>query len=202
MDTALAERKQELRRRMKSALKALSSEQKTQLDAAAMQKLLALPVWQSAGLVLAFLSMPDEINTAVLLAEARAAGKQLAVPRIAGDEIEFVILPADWERWPKDRWQIPIPPAELPALSAAELCRPDSLIIMPGLAFDRAGRRLGRGKGYYDRFLERLERATGQSGASPSMRLPLSCGFCYDLQLVDEVPCSAQDKVCDFVIWG
>lgn len=202
MDTALVEHKQELRRRMKSALKALAPQQKAQLDELAMQKLRALPAWQSAALVLAFLSMPDEINTAAVLEDARVAGKQLAVPRIAGAEIEFVILPADWQLWPKDRWQIPVPPSELPALSAVELCRPDCLILMPGLAFDRAGRRLGRGKGYYDRFLERLERATGQSDVSYSMRLPRTCGFCYGLQLVDEVPCSAQDKVCDFVIWG
>ena len=152
-------------------------------------RLVLTDAWNRADTVLCFLSMPHELDTAGMISEARAGGKAVAVPCIEKDDIRFVVMPPDAGELPRDAWGIPEPdPAWLPVdlRRAARV-----LVAVPGLAFDRQGNRLGRGKGYYDRFLATARRAAKSVTA---------LGVCLSEQLVDAVPHGERDQRLDGVI--
>jgi 5-formyltetrahydrofolate cyclo-ligase len=99
--------------------------------------------------------------------------------------------------WPRNKWGIPEPPADLlPLLQAAKPGDLD-LLIVPGLAFDRNGNRLGQGKGYYDRFIERMKKTA--SSSSLFKPLPL-VAVALDCQLVDSVPVQDYDQTMDRIL--
>jgi 5-formyltetrahydrofolate cyclo-ligase len=156
--------------------------------------------WQQAELVLAFLSMPTEIDTGPGIEAALAGGKRVAVPRIEGGEIAFVELPPEWRSWPRDRWDIPAPPESLTALSYDDIAKVPTLALVPGLAFDRAGGRLGRGKGYYDRFLAGVATARGRLGRAAGSFCAVAYG--YESQLVELVPMDERDTPLDGLALG
>jgi len=145
--------------------------------------------WRRADTVLTFLSMPHELDTSAVISAARAKGKRVAVPRIEGDELRFLVLPRDVDNLPRDRWGIPEPDPSWQALDLARAAR--VLVAAPGLAFDRQGNRLGRGKGFYDRFL------VGAREAAKSITV---IGICLSEQLVEAVPRDDHDQVLDAVV--
>ncbi len=156
--------------------------------------------WRQAQLVLAFLSMPTEIDTGPVIEAALAGGKRVAVPRMQGGQIAFVELPPGWRDWPRDRWDIPAPPESLPALSFDDIAKVPTLALVPGLAFDRAGGRLGRGKGYYDRFLAGVAAARGRLGCAAGSFFAVAYG--YESQLVELVPMDERDTPLDGLALG
>jgi len=183
--------KRELRAAMKSRLSAVSADERRERSARATGLLEQVPAWRDAVMVLAFLSMPGEVDSSEALSRALADGKRVAVPRIDGDHLAFVELDGSWRSWPRDRWGIPQPPADAPCISASMTRTVRTVSLVPGLAFDSAGGRLGRGKGYYDRWLASI--------ASPSHR---AFGFGYAFQLVESVPMDEHDIRLDGVILG
>ena len=197
---SLIDEKAEARKRSKALLKAMSSEESERLSRRAADNLRALPEYKGASIVLAFLSMGEEIRTESLIESAISEGKTVAVPRMERSPrgepiIVFVPLPKDYRAWPRDRFGIPVPPAESSPLSEEELCSGSTIVVTPGLAFDRGGGRLGRGKGYYDRFLSGARACAARRGSSL-----FACGFCYAAQLVDEVPSGRDDAAVDLVV--
>lgn len=196
-DAELHEQKKALRMRMNAFLRSLDPAVSESWGRDAARHVLSLHEYRESHIVLAFLSMPGEIPTGVLVDESLAAGKSVAVPRMEhspenGDHLAFIILPEDWKNWPRDRFGIPEPPAGTVPISEARLRSSKTFILTPGLAFDRSGRRLGRGKGYYDRFLASL-----RSGQAPGI---FACGFCFSRQLVESVPCGPFDIPVDIVV--
>ncbi len=192
--------KKRLRSIAKARLKAINSEEK---KAAALR--LACDVgklrsYETAELLLAFLSMPDEIDTGCIIEKAMADGKRVAVPRIEGEDIVFIELNPDWKFWPLDRWNIPAPPAEIRALSLPEILAQPCLALIPGLAFDGKYMRLGRGKGFYDRFLAKLEAENlkqwgqGSNLQDTSIDGFSTCGIGYACQFFDLVPADIHDR--------
>jgi 5-formyltetrahydrofolate cyclo-ligase len=156
--------------------------------------------YREARLVLVFLSMPAEIDTAPLISAALKAGKQVAVPRIEGDDIAFVELDERWRGWPRDRWDIPVPPDSAPVLTTDAIASTPVVALVPGLAFDARGGRLGRGKGYYDRFLSAMFR--GRS-AHPAAASPFcAIGYGFSEQLVASVPMDRRDVPLDALALG
>ena len=145
--------------------------------------------WRRADTVLAFLSMPRELDTSAVIAAARAKGKCVAVPRIEGDALRFLVLPGEADNLPRDRWGIPEPDPSWQALDLARAGR--VLVAAPGLAFDRHGNRLGRGKGYYDRFL---------ADARAAAKSITVIGICLSEQIVGAVPCETRDQVLDAIV--
>ncbi len=131
-----------------------------------------------------FASLPDEFSTRVLIAQALKDGKTVALPRTAARSGE--ILPMRL-REPSGlvlgTYHIP-EPADGEPIALKEL----QFVLVPGRAFDDKGNRLGRGRGYYDRFLSRLPAGT------------VKCGAGYDCQLLDEVPTKAGDVPVDLVV--
>mgnify|MGYP001478947040 CR=1 FL=1 len=192
--------KKALRKAMKAKLAGMGIVDAAQRSIRAAGHFRALPSYAMADIVLAFLSMPGEIGTEALVEAALADGKVVAVPRMertpeGGDYIVFVPLPRDYRSWPLDRYGIPEPPADAPALAPRELGAARVIVATPGLAFDRRGGRLGRGKGYYDRFLSRAREAAARYGGSL-----VACGLCYAVQMVDEVPTGDGDQRVDLVV--
>jgi 5-formyltetrahydrofolate cyclo-ligase len=197
---SLIDDKNETRRRMKALLKAISLEDAEDRSLRAAEHFRALPEYARASIVLAFLSKRGEIRTESLIDAARAEGKIVAVPRMEysseeGRSIVFVPLRDDYRSWPRDRFDIQIPPADAEVLPDGRLYSNSIIVVTPGLAFDRKGCRLGRGRGYYDRFLASARAKAVVFGGSVS-----SCGLCYISQLVDEVPCDENDSAVDLVV--
>jgi 5-formyltetrahydrofolate cyclo-ligase len=123
----------------------------------------------------------DELPTAQLVDAALAAGKALLWPRVsATGDIE--VAAAQPHELARDAANILAPPRA----ARAEMLRRGDLVIAPGLAFTRAGARLGRGAGHYDRLLDGVE-AT-------------SLGVAFDIQLVDELPLEPHDRGVDLVV--
>ena len=162
--------KSALRTELRTRRLALASGPEGELRSRLMQeRLLASPLWRDCRRVAAYMAVKGEAGTSLLLDEARRTGRALFLPRCRrqGEEgwpggMDFLLCEAGTPLMPS-RFGIPEPPPDVPALSPAELAAPDTLLIVPALAFDREGFRLGYGGGYYDRVLARA--------ACPSMGL-------------------------------
>jgi len=182
--------KAELRARMERLLARIDARDLRQRSIQVVRQFQETKAWKEAEVVLCFLSMPAELDSANLITAAHALGKRVAVPRIEGERIRFLILPSDAGELPRDRWGIPVPRPEWEQLSLTPGTR--TLVATPGLAFDRGGNRLGRGKGYYDRFL---------GDARSALRDKLTAiGIGLSEQLVDEVPHNERDQRLDGVV--
>lgn len=159
-----------------------------ELSARVWEKVFALPEYQSARTVMVYVDMPGEVRTQVYLPGVQRQGKQVVVPYCDGKELGLFLLESLTELTP-GVLGILEPSRELRSLSAkrADVSRLD-LLIVPGVAFDRQGARLGHGKGYYDRLLSRV-RADA-----------LLVGVAFECQLVPDVPMLAHDVYMDRVI--
>jgi len=178
-----------MRGQMKRVLDAIGEDDLRARSVAVAERFTRTGAWADADTVLCFLSMPHEIRTGSLIARARAAGKRVAVPRIEGDDIRFLLMPEEARGLSRDRWGIPVPDADWPPLLLAAAGR--VLVAAPGLAFDRQGNRLGRGKGYYDRFL------AGARQAAPDLTV---IAVCFSEQVVPAVPHGAGDQPLDGIV--
>jgi 5-formyltetrahydrofolate cyclo-ligase len=182
----------------KRALRRAMNERRTQLPApeqeraarAVSERLLQLPelreVAARRGCVAGFVSVRAEIDPAGALGEARSRGIRIALPRVADDRqprLRFHIA-TDADLAP-GRFGILEPAAELPEVSMADI----DVMIVPGLAFDPTGRRLGTGGGYYDEWLEQ-----------PAATRPRVVGLAYDFQVVDVCPAEERDQSVDYVV--
>ncbi|MDR3136300.1 MAG: 5-formyltetrahydrofolate cyclo-ligase [Coriobacteriales bacterium] len=141
-----------------------------------------LALYRQAHTLLCFASLHPEIDTAPIISHALSAGKRVALPVVAGPQhIEARLINSLSELAP-GTFRILEPPQKNPLL------RPDQidLALVPGLAFDRNGNRLGRGGGFYDRFL---------SGRSFS-----AIALCREALLLPALPTEAWDEPVDMVI--
>lgn len=137
-------------------------------------------VFQQAETVLAYWSMDDEVYTHDFV-KRWAGSKTLLLPCVKGDELELRYFDGEERLQPGEGYAIPEPVGEL----FADWGKID-LILVPGVAFDKSGNRLGRGKGYYDKVLK-------QTGA-------YKLGVCFDFQLVERVPVEPHDVKMDRVV--
>jgi 5-formyltetrahydrofolate cyclo-ligase len=180
-----------VRRRMKALLAGIPAAELSKRSTLAAARLLATPWWHDAGVVLAFLAMPGEPDPCAVAAAARAGGKTAAAPLIVDGELSFRVIAGGTENLARDAWGIPQPDPSWPAWApgSGPAC---VLVVTPGLAFDEAMHRLGRGRGYYDRFLARLR---GMAGVRCT-----AVAFCLDEQVVDHLPHDAQDQRVDAIV--
>jgi 5-formyltetrahydrofolate cyclo-ligase len=144
-------------------------------------RFLELPEFQRANLLALYAPIHHEVETAAVAAEALSTGRTLLFPAVVGSELQFRQVQGLHELTP-GRFGIPEPAGE------AFDPRHADLIVVPGVAFDWSGRRIGYGKGFYDRSLHRLE---------GSGRL---VGFCYDFQLFEEIVGEPHDVTMDLIV--
>lgn len=140
------------------------------------------PVDRPIASALLYAALPGEVDTGPLDAALRARGVAVAYPRVVGARQLLLHLATPEELRPS-RYGIREPDAAAPVLPPAWV----DLLVVPGLAFDAAGFRLGFGGGYYDVLLSQAPEA-------------LSCGLCHPFQLLDRVPAEPHDARVDLVI--
>jgi 5-formyltetrahydrofolate cyclo-ligase len=180
----LAARKRLLREKLRRQRAEVTAERAVAAAAAVAARVAALPEFGRAPRVALYAALPDELPSTPLFELARAAGKRLLWPRIAAGRLEFAACSRIEDLRP-GVLGIPEPPATIRAESPAS----GDVVVVPGLAFDAGGHRLGRGAGHYDRAFPE-----GRSGA------PLLVGIGYAFQLVDEVPAGPHDRRIDVVV--
>ena len=151
---------------------ALTTVERRQMSAAIANSICDMPAFQDSRTVMLYMALPQEVQTAAILAEGRRQGKRMAVPVVKPYGLVAAELPAGELQFQPGPFGIPEPAVGTAILSPEDI----NCVLVPGIAFDRRGARLGFGKGYYDRFLCRLP-ATAHV-----------CGLAFSLQVVDHVP--------------
>jgi 5-formyltetrahydrofolate cyclo-ligase len=183
----LDEEKRTLRRLLAERRAALPHGARLRASQAACARLAALPEFGRASVIAGFVALRGEIDPAEALAAARGRGSVLVYPRVSADRprLKFHALSgADTLR--PGAFGVLEPPATAPEIPLDEL----DLLVVPGLAFDPAGRRLGYGGGYYDEVAAQVRRA-GRA---------LLVAFGYDFQIVDACPAGEGDVPVDCVV--
>ncbi len=143
----------------------------------------ALPVFQRARCIQTYVALRYEVDTHELIRRILREGKQVAVPRVgAGNTLQHYFID-DFSALQTGAFGILEPPLDSNRLAAVESF---DLVLVPGLAFDRAGHRLGAGKGYYDRFLSGIQ----------VPRIALAFGF----QIVADIPIEPHDQRVDMIV--
>ncbi len=159
--------------------RAISIEESVRRAKLACQHLLQWDLFEQARTVLLYYSLPDELPTPPLL-EQIYPGKRILLPVVKGENLELRLYCGP-EAILSGAFQIPEPVGD-PFINYEEI----DLCLIPGVAFDARGVRLGRGKGYYDRLLPRIQ--------SPK------AGLCYACQLIKRIPAEAHDIRMDYLV--
>lgn len=149
------------------------------------QKLTALALFQKAKRVFAYIPTKGEVDTRPMIETAWQQGKEVAVPKVIGKRIMVFLKIASFSELTKGQFGILEPSASAQVLP----CTEDTVFLVPGVAFDQGGTRLGYGGGFYDAYLSGLQLK------------PLAIiGLCYDCQLVKKLERNAWDVPMDFVL--
>jgi len=176
MQPTFQDAKAALRRQIREKLNAMSGSSRAEASAKARLILEDQPIWKSAKSVLFYAPLPEELDVWPLLERALAAGKVVALPRFIMESEPYIACQiSDDGEVLTGQFGIREPAAHCPEVALNRL----DLLLVPGVAFDALGHRLGRGKGYYDRL---LSAATGTR-----------CGVAFDQQIVREVPLAPHD---------
>jgi 5-formyltetrahydrofolate cyclo-ligase len=176
---------------MRQRLRAVPRRRFATAGAALVAALVARPEWQGLHCLLGFAATGREPATPPVLAAAGAAGVVLGLPRVAGTELRFHRV-EHLAGLCKGYRGVAEPPPSAPLLPLERL-PPATLVLVPGAAFDGAGRRLGWGGGHYDRALAEIRRGCATA---------LLVGVCLAEQLVARVPCAGHDVAVDLVVAG
>ena len=149
-------------------------------------QLFVLPAFQKAQTVLFYASLPGEVDTFAMIDKAMQSQKHVALPVIARDQRKMIPTLTnsidDLHSGPYGIRQPRLDESKIVDIQAIDA------VIVPGLAFDKAKNRLGRGAGYYDRFLSELPKSV------------VKIGIAFDFQVVDCLPTEEHDVPLDYII--
>jgi len=187
--------KQPVRKKAQIVLNSLGRRSREAAAAAARTNLTAAPYWEEAESVLAYLAFGSELDADPVIQAALDEGKQVFVPKVKGSLMSFHRVKSLKTPFEKGVFGIrePLQTAEVWKLSSSP---EPTLILVPGLAFDMKGARLGRGGGYYDRFLSGIR----QKSLSTGKQAPLCIGFAYKELITEDVPVEKYDQRIDGLI--
>ncbi|KAG7468111.1 hypothetical protein MATL_G00139390 [Megalops atlanticus] len=193
---ALRAAKQALRKEIKKRVATLGDQEKLRQSHIVTQKLLKHPKYESSRRIAVFLSMNDEVRTEEIIEDIFRRGKECFIPKYLTNSSHMDMLrlaeAKDIQSLPLTSWNIRQPgdkEEREEALTTGGL----DLILMPGLGFDKGGNRLGRGKGFYDTYLERCMR-------HPKGK-PYTIGLAFKEQICKEVPVDDNDIHIDEVLY-
>ena len=175
--------KKELRRSIRERKRAMTLEEIETRSAKLAQLFLASEAYRGAKTIYGYLPYNQEVRTVPMLEQALRDGKRVAVPKCYGDEMKFIYL-EDLTQVEKGYANIPEPIADNPVADDET-----ALVLMPGLAFDRDGHRIGYGGGFYDKFLAREPK-------HPTLAL------CYEFQMLPHLETDPFDIPVDCVLWA
>ena len=178
--------KADVRGQVKAKLAAMTAQQQHDASAAACRRLVELNAFQDASIVMLYMPMANEVDLTPAAIRCFQAGKTVCVPSVNWQrkymnavevhsfDDHIMELDEHGLRTPRDGTPIPTNLIDL--------------VVVPGLAFDAHGHRLGRGGGYYDRFLSKLKRSA------------TSIGLAFDVQMIDQVPINQDDVSVKVVV--
>ena len=175
------------RKRMAVLLKARHAAERQRASQVVARRVCALAAFRRAQTVMVYLPLPYEIDTAAIIRRARRLGKRIVVPVSVTKRRRIVpILLPNGGAVQAGPYGIVEPVKPRVVVPVGEI----DLVVVPGVAFDRRGHRLGHGQGYYDRFLKRLPDAV------PRVGIGFAC------QVVDRLPATSRDVPLDRVLTG
>ena len=175
--------KKELRRQIREKKRAMTPSEIEAASARLGELFAASEAYRQAKTIYGYLPYNQEVRTVPMLERALRDGKRVAVPKVYGDEMRFIYM-TDLSATVCGYAGIPEPVADGP-----EADDPQALVLMPGLAFDPQGHRIGYGGGFYDRFL-------AKEPNHPTLAL------CYDFQMLPKVETEDFDIPVDTVLWA
>ena len=187
--------KSELRQLARTRLSQITPEQRRTLSAAVIARLLARPEFHRAQRILGYLPLKDELDLSPALESALRSGKTVALPRYIPDQNTYcaaiLTAPLTTHHSPlttnlaPGAFGIPEPSVSAAIMPLNQL----DFVLVPGVAFDASGRRLGRGKGFYDRLLANVNSADC-----------IKCGIAADEQIVTGIPAEPHDVPMNLII--
>ena len=175
--------KKELRQAIRAQKRAMTEADILRRSEILAEKFARSDAYRAAKTIYGYLPYNQEVRTVPMLQRALDEGKRVAVPKVYGDDMKFIYLD-DLSQVAKGYAGIPEPVADGPVAQDET-----ALVLMPGLAFDRAGHRIGYGGGFYDKFLAREPH-------HPTVAL------CYDFQVIEHLETEEFDIPVDQVIWA
>lgn len=180
----MSDEKSLLRRELRLRRREMPSEERAELSRRIAERLLSTDEYRRVDTVLCFVSTDIEVDTTLIIEAALDGGKRLAVPRCLPDrQMEFGLISSTAELV-TGAYDIKEPPACCEVIDPADAV--SAICIVPGLAFDKDGYRLGFGGGYYDRFL-------------PHFR-GKACGICYESFILPQLPKGRYDRPVDMLV--
>lgn len=174
--------KSELRRSIRHKLAALTATQRQEQSVQVLQELEQNSRFANARVVMLYYSLPDEVCTHEFVARW-AEHKTILLPIVEGNDIKVRRFVSEAAML-AGAYHIGEPQGEY-----FTDWQKIEVVVVPGVAFDACGKRMGRGRGYYDRFL-----------SQPALSKAYKIGLCYPLQLVPQVPTESHDVQMDCVI--
>lgn len=175
--------KTELRREIRARKRAMTEVEIEERSARLAQLFFASRAYQNAKTIYGYLPYNQEVRTVPMLERALKDGKKVAVPKVYGEEMKFLYLD-DLNAVAKGYAGIPEPIADEPVAHDET-----ALVLMPGLAFDPQGHRIGYGGGFYDKFL----------AAEPNHP---TLALCYEFQMLPKLDVEDHDIPVDTVLWA
>ena len=175
--------KKELRRSIRERKRAMTEEEIVSRSEKLGVLFAQSEAYKNAKTIYGYLPYNQEVRTVPMLEQALKDGKKVAVPKVYGDEMKFLYLD-DLSQVEKGYAGIPEPIADGPVADDDT-----ALVLMPGLAFDPQGHRIGYGGGFYDKFL----------AAEPNHP---TLALCYEFQLLPELDTEEHDIPVDTVLWA
>lgn len=172
-----------LRREIREKKRAMIQEQICTFSDQLARKFFASEAYQNAKTIYGYLPYNQEVRTVPMLEQALKDGKRVAVPKVYGEQMRFIYL-EDLSQVEKGYAGIPEPIADGPIADD-----PCALVLMPGLAFDPQGHRIGYGGGFYDKFLM-------NEPNHPTVAL------CYGFQMFEKLDTEDHDIPVDLVLWS
>ena len=197
--------KREIRKKILAVRDAIPAADKTLYDKKIREIVTGMEEYRDAEVILAYVSYKSEVDTMMLIQKALEDGKYVFAPKVSGNEMEF--------------WQIssledlregyrgirePVQGVSFPDWIKSHICK--VMMWMPGVVFDRERHRIGYGGGFYDKYLNRLSRASKQTVSSGQQRLYIgqfeltTAALAYRCQVLERIPHEEHDGKPDFLI--
>lgn len=190
--------KQELRKEIRNRKRQFTQDQLGELSLSAISKLRKHPKVMAAHTLLLYYSLPDEVNTHEWIDELVAEGKRVLLPVVVNDKDIVIREYTGKHDLAEGSFHIMEPIGKLfPVEKYPEI----EVAIIPGMSFDDGGHRLGRGKGYYDRFLTKLRGMEGNhcERKEADGTEVYKIGICFGFQKLQEIPFESHDILMDEV---
>jgi len=186
MNDSEQQSKTQLRAAMRAELSRMTPPQRQTASHTACARLMQLDLFDQASVVMLYMPLSDEVDLLPLALRCFQMGKTVCVPKVNWERKDMVaveVMSFDDHCMEVDEHGVRAPRDGRPVVVSSI-----DLVVVPGVAFDAKGNRLGRGGGFYDRFLKRLAPTTA------------TVGLAFDLQIVDDVPVNERDIRMDMVV--